>query len=290
MSFEITPCQEVMSFPEFCEHLKLDGAFIGNDWHIYRSNGKPLSRQCRNGYYMVRKMYNGKTYHFMEHRVIWYFCVGSIDPDKVVNHKDFDRTNNNIKNLELVTQHENVEFSRKNGRYPSIAGPNHHRAALTEKEVQAIRYLAANGWKRNVLAELFNANNRNLISRVVTKARYGNVEDAESIIAIYPTIVMKTHSEGNYRETLSNIALGLCGECGEVADIIKKHLYHGHDLDINELVLEMGDVLYYLCWLCLELGIDFSEICFANMAKLNERYPDGFDSEKSIHRKEYENE
>ena len=88
---------------------------------------------------------------------------------------------------------------------------------------------------------------------------------------------------------LSNIGLGLTGEAGEVADILKKYLHHGHDLDVNELILELGDVLYYICWLCLKIGVDFSELCFENMEKLNARYPDGFDSEKSIHRKEYEN-
>lgn len=31
--------------------------------------------------------------------------------------------------------------------------------------------------------------------------------------------------------TLANAGLGLAGECGEAVDILKKHLYHGHDLD-----------------------------------------------------------
>lgn len=275
-----------MTFEEFCERLMTSGAYIGEDWHVYSGNGKPLSRMCRNGYYMVRKMYDGHVYNFMEHRVIWYFHYGSIGENMVINHKDFDRSNNDITNLELVSQSENIKYSQEHNRYPSVAGANHPRAALTEEEVQAIRYMAKNGWRQKDLAVLFNANNKNLISRVVTGARYGNVQDADSIIAIYPTIVAKTSNHGSEAERFSNIGLGLAGEVGEVVDIVKKHVYHGHDLDTTGLLLELGDVLYYLCWLCLEVGLDFSEICYANMEKLNARYPDGFSAERSQHREE----
>lgn len=273
-----------MTFSEFCERLKQDGAYIGTDWHVYRENGKPLSRMCRNGYYMVRKMYDSQMYHFMEHRVIWYFCNDSIDEGMVINHKDFDRSNNDISNLEVVSQSENISHSVNGGRFPDRAGSNSKRAALAETEVQAIRYMAKHGWKQKELAKLFNANNQNLISRVVTGARYGNVQDADSIIAIYPTIVAKTSCNGSSEKKLSNIGLGLAGEVGEVVDIIKKHVFHKHDLDVTALLLELGDVLYYMCWLSMELGIDFSEICYANMKKLNDRYPNGFSSERSQHR------
>lgn len=39
--------------------------------------------------------------------------------------------------------------------------------------------------------------------------------------------------------TLANGGLGLAGECGETVDILKKHLYHGHDLDRDELIKEL---------------------------------------------------
>lgn len=235
---------------------------------------------------MVRKMYDGIIYHFMEHRVIWWFINGSIDKNMVINHKDFDRANNHISNLELISQKENVAHAMKNNRFPDMGGANNARAALTKTEVQAIRYMAKHGWKQKDIAKLFNANNVNLISRVVTGARYGNVQDAASVLAIYPTIVSKTSNrdKNSYEERMSNIGLGLAGEIGEVVDILKKHIYHGHDLDMTALLLELGDVMYYLCWLCLETGLDFSDIWFANMAKLNARYPDGFSTEKSQHR------
>ena len=39
-----------------------------------------------------------------------------------------------------------------------------------------------------------------------------------------------------------NGVLGLCGEAGECADLVKKHKFQGHDLDTDHLAKELGDV------------------------------------------------
>ena len=48
---------------------------------------------------------------------------------------------------------------------------------------------------------------------------------------------------------LKNIKLGIMGESGEVADILKKHWFHGHDLNRGHLKEELGDLLFYIAWL-----------------------------------------
>lgn len=92
------------------------------------------------------------------------------------------------------------------------------------------------------------------------------------------------HSLTN-REALAKNGLGAAGEAGEVADLIKKHLYHGHQLDRNKLVKELGDVLWYITSTCHLIEADLNEIMFENKKKLDERYPNGFDKEKSINRR-----
>ena len=277
--------EERMSFFQFCDKLIEDGMYIGEDNHIHRKDGRLLSRQMRNGYYTVRKMYNTINYCFMEHRVIWYFYYGEFDESLVINHKDFDRANNDINNLELITQKENTDYSKCN--MPDIRGHLNHRACLTEKEAQLAKYLCKHGYKQKEVAELLNVKNVNTISRVVSGARYGNVEDASSIISLYPLLVEKTRrSDLSVDEQMINASLGLAGEVGEVVDIIKKYMYQGHELEIEELLDELGDVMYYLCWLCMLFQIDFSEICFNNMNKLTKRYPNGFEEERSINRAE----
>lgn len=85
-------------------------------------------------------------------------------------------------------------------------------------------------------------------------------------------------------EQLCNGLMGLNGEAGECIDILKKHLYQGHELDRDHLAKELGDVCWYLAVSCKALGIDLETVMQGNIEKLMGRYPDGFDSELSQHR------
>ena len=80
------------------------------------------------------------------------------------------------------------------------------------------------------------------------------------------------------------LALGLCGEAGEAAEIVKKHMGHGHDLDVDNLAKELGDVLWYVAALATALDVNLSQVAQANVAKLRARYPDGFSEERSRNR------
>jgi NTP pyrophosphatase (non-canonical NTP hydrolase) len=83
---------------------------------------------------------------------------------------------------------------------------------------------------------------------------------------------------------LLNGALGAAGEAGEIADHIKKVVFHGHDLDVEYLVKECGDDIWYLADILRRLQIKLSHAAGVNIKKLKDRYPDGFDEQKSINR------
>ena len=85
---------------------------------------------------------------------------------------------------------------------------------------------------------------------------------------------------------LLNGALGLTGEAGEVADSIKKTIFHGHGLDLDGLVKELGDVCWYLALLCHAIDVPLEEVMTRNIEKLKKRYPEGFSESASINRKE----
>lgn len=82
-------------------------------------------------------------------------------------------------------------------------------------------------------------------------------------------------------EALTNFALGIAGEAGEVADIVKKYVYHGHTLDREELINELGDVLWYVSQLAAWMDIELEEVAHKNIEKLLARYPNGFSKEVS---------
>ena len=73
-------------------------------------------------------------------------------------------------------------------------------------------------------------------------------------------------------------ALGLAGEAGEVAELVKKGVFHRHSIDRARLEKELGDVLWYASALCTALGLDLGEIMQINIEKLKVRYPNGYSS------------
>lgn len=103
----------------------------------------------------------------------------------------------------------------------------------------------------------------------------------------YQNKAMRTlNKERSGKEILVNAALGLCGESGEAADIIKKYVFHGHELDRESLIKELGDVAWYIAEAATVLGISLEDVLNKNIEKLQKRYPDGFDSQRSINREE----
>ena len=83
---------------------------------------------------------------------------------------------------------------------------------------------------------------------------------------------------------LAIAGLGLAGEAGEVADEIKKVIGHGHKLDEDKLIKEIGDVLWYAAEMCSALGVSLDYVAKKNIEKLKARYPEGFSRERSINR------
>ena len=83
---------------------------------------------------------------------------------------------------------------------------------------------------------------------------------------------------------LASFGMGISGEAGEVTDYLKKVLFHGHELDIDKVKDELGDVLWYVSTIASTCGVALSDVASANIEKLKKRYPEGFDSDRSINR------
>lgn len=79
-------------------------------------------------------------------------------------------------------------------------------------------------------------------------------------------------------------ALGLVGESAEVSELIKKWFFHGHALDMEKFIEELGDNFFYFIALLKIFDIKLEDVISKNMDKLSKRYPEGFSSEDSIKR------
>ena len=86
------------------------------------------------------------------------------------------------------------------------------------------------------------------------------------------------------KDVLLNALMGLCGESGEAIDLMKKHLFQGHELDREKMVKELGDVAWYLAEAATGLGVDLSDVLQRNLDKLHARYPKGFNTLNSQNR------
>jgi NTP pyrophosphatase (non-canonical NTP hydrolase) len=89
---------------------------------------------------------------------------------------------------------------------------------------------------------------------------------------------------GDGEKRLIVSALGLAGEAGEFANLVKKMTAHGHEFDPGALMDELGDVLWYLAEAATASGLSLEIIASQNVEKLIKRYPEGFSEENSINR------
>ena len=78
------------------------------------------------------------------------------------------------------------------------------------------------------------------------------------------------------RDRLLDAAAGLAEEGGEVLALVRKHAFQGRTLDLAALEQELGDALWCLGVAAASAGLSLERIAEANVAKLRQRYPDGY--------------
>lgn len=84
---------------------------------------------------------------------------------------------------------------------------------------------------------------------------------------------------------LINGVLGLTGEAGEVSDLVKRVFSTKKVSTWIILKKEVGDVCWYIALICKACCFDLDSVFEANVEKLKNRYPDGFDVERANYRK-----
>lgn len=84
------------------------------------------------------------------------------------------------------------------------------------------------------------------------------------------------------QEDIQHMLFGMMTELGELVDTYKKHYAYGKELDMVNVMEELGDIMWYWAGMCSITGINPSGTLLTNIEKLVARYPDNFEKELAL--------
>lgn len=76
--------------------------------------------------------------------------------------------------------------------------------------------------------------------------------------------------------------IGVTGEVGELASAVEKYVWYNQHFDRNNVVKELGDVLWYVAEMCDAVDIDMEQVMETVINKLRTRYPDKYSDERAL--------
>ena len=128
----------------------------------------------KKGYMKVHTMIDKKMVNVLVHRLVAIKYIPKPDGKDFVNHKDGDKTNNHVENLEWVTELENMHHAKVHGLLNPVTNENHPSHKLTDLQVEEIRIVYVPRCRTNGtrgLARKYSVN-QSVISEIVNnKAR-----------------------------------------------------------------------------------------------------------------------
>lgn len=103
-------------------------------------------------------------------------------------------------------------------------------------------------------------------------------------LAEYSAAARRTAKPLDFKTSLIHAALGLTSDAGEFATIVKAFTIYGKHLNMQHMVEELGDILWFVSYAADCLGTDLKTVAEANIEKLRVRYPDKYSDAAAIAR------
>ena len=103
--------------------------------------------------------------------------------------------------------------------------------------------------------------------------------DASTNFVDFADRIVELDREGANIERLLTAGVGINAEGGEFLEIVKKMIFQGkpwNDDNRDHLIIELGDIMWYVAQACMALDISFDEVIAGNVKKLERRYPGGY--------------
>ena len=138
---------------------------VGSNGTITTANGREIKKRINQDGYEEVTVGTGKLRcsRIKVHRLVAQAFIPNTNPEVLteVNHKDFNRTNNNLENLEWMSHYDNIQYSVEAGNYNKgqHIGSKNGRARLSEEDVKIIRRLISQGERCIHIAKKYNVGN-----------------------------------------------------------------------------------------------------------------------------------
>lgn len=148
-------------------------------WYI-TENGEIISKKLnkprklfvdKNGYVTVNYSKDGKTYNFYVHRLVAQYFIGSIPKGMAVNHRDGNKQNNHVENLEVVTYSENIRHADSTGLRVCATGERNSQAKLSDDQAERLINDLLNGMSNDDAGVMYGLHSR-YVSLIRHKRRW----------------------------------------------------------------------------------------------------------------------
>ncbi|MGC4378281.1 MazG nucleotide pyrophosphohydrolase domain-containing protein [Fictibacillus sp. Mic-4] len=229
------------------------------------------------------RLSNGKRKIIFMHRVI-----ANTPDDMVTDHINGNTLDNRKINLRNVTKIQNTWNARKTASAKSnFKGVQYHKRT---EDIFGKWKARIQVNKRTINLGYFHSEIQAALAYNKAAEKYHGefavLNEVKSMnFAEYQSMAERTVPKEKWFNTkVSNFCMGLAGETGEVVDYLKKVIYHEHELDIEKIKEELGDVLWYVSNLATTMNIDLDDLAKKNIEKLKKRYPEGFSEDASRNR------
>jgi hypothetical protein len=113
---------------------------VNQNGEVRHINKKTIRKPYKGEYLRISLYENGKQFTKNIHEIVAELYLNKIENTNCINHKDGNKYNNNIDNLEYTTYSKNLKHGYNTGLINAV-GINNGRSKLTEKEVLEIRNL-----------------------------------------------------------------------------------------------------------------------------------------------------
>ena len=157
----------------------LEDYFVSEDGDIMSTKYTKVSflhpRKNNRGYLCISLFCGGRAKTFPIHRLVAMAFLPNYDETLEVNHKDCNKLNNNVTNLELVTHKQNIRHANQNNLMNHPKGEKHYAAKLSEEQVLEIKRMYSKyGLSRKFFAKRYNVSSQ-VIDAILTGKSWKSV-------------------------------------------------------------------------------------------------------------------